>query len=108
GAGSYAACTSPQTYNGLTDGDYTFSVRAKDADGNVDPSPATRTFTVDTTAPDTTITTATTGANASFAFSSEPGATFECKLDRPSGAGSYAACTSPQTYSSLADGDYTF
>ena len=110
--GTYAACTSPQNLGTLADGTYTFSVRAKDAAGNVDPTPATRTFTVDTTAPDTTINSGPTGTiaatTASFAFSSEAGATFECKLDRPSGAGTYATCTSPQAYSGLTDGAYTF
>ena len=108
GAGTFAACTSPQTYTGLTDGSYTFTVRAKDAAGNVDQTPATRSFTVDTTAPETTIDSATTGASSSFSFTSEPGATFECKLDGPSGAGTYATCTSPQTYTGLTDGAYTF
>jgi CSLREA domain-containing protein len=35
-------------YTGLADGPHTFSVRATDIAGNVDPTPATRTFTVDT------------------------------------------------------------
>lgn len=39
------------TLNGLSQGIHTFSVRAKDAAGNVDESPATRAFTVDTVAP---------------------------------------------------------
>src|SRR5215212_4367086 len=39
-------CTSPQTYTNLTAGtEYTFKVWAKDAAGNIDPTPATRTFT---------------------------------------------------------------
>ena len=44
-AGSYGACTSPQPYT-LPDGDYTFYVRAKDAAGNVDASPASHFFTM--------------------------------------------------------------
>jgi hypothetical protein len=40
----------------------------------------------------------------SFTFSSQPGVNFECKLD----AATYAACTSPQTYTGLADGPHTF
>jgi acid phosphatase type 7 len=39
-------CTSPKTYTGLTAGTtYTFRVWAQDAAGNLDPTPATRTFT---------------------------------------------------------------
>ena len=80
--------------------------------GNTDPTPATRSFTVDTGPPDTAITSGPRARRArprpSFGFSSEPGATFECKLDRPSGAGTYALCTSPQGYTAALDGNYTF
>src|SRR5215208_1723827 len=39
-------CSSPKTYTNLTAGtQYTFKVWAKDAAGNIDPTPATRTFT---------------------------------------------------------------
>jgi hypothetical protein len=43
---AYAACASPQTYSGLTAGTHTFAVRATDAAGNADPTPATRTWTI--------------------------------------------------------------
>ncbi len=45
----------PSSYkilNGLTDGPHFFTVRAKDASGNIDPTPAIRNFTVDTTPPE--------------------------------------------------------
>ena len=45
-SGAYAGCTSPKTYSGLSAGEHTFSVRAVDGAGNVDPSPATRTWRV--------------------------------------------------------------
>jgi N-acetylglucosamine-6-sulfatase len=47
-----ASCTSPESYSGLTAGtEYTFSVRATDASGNADATPATRSFTPSGDAP---------------------------------------------------------
>jgi hypothetical protein len=107
--GGFEPCLSPQTYSSLSEGEHTFSVRATDEAGNTDPTPDSRTWTVDTTAPETTIDSGPsdpTGSNsATFEFSSEdPNATFECSLD----SGSYESCSSPQTYNSLADGSHTF
>jgi hypothetical protein len=112
---TWTSCSSPRTYSALADGAHTFSVRATDAAGNVDATPATRTWTVDTTTPpdttppDTSITggpsgTATSG-DASFSFSAtESGSTFECQLDSPS----WTSCSSPRSYSGLANGAHTF
>jgi hypothetical protein len=62
----------------------------------------------DTTPPDTQITSGPSGTtsstSASFAFSSEQGASFECKLD----TATWAACTAPRSYSSLAEATHTF
>ncbi|HMN30613.1 MAG TPA: hypothetical protein PKE45_20850, partial [Caldilineaceae bacterium] len=107
--GSFASCTSPANYNGLSAGSHTFEVRAINGSGNPDASPASYTWTVDTAAPDTTITanptTPTNNTSASFSFTSdEVGSTFECKLD----SGAFTACTSSQTYNSLGNGDHTF
>ena len=114
-AGSFASCTTPFTTTALSDGSHTFEVRATDAAGNTDASPASRTFTVDTTLPvdttppDTTITSGPTGTInvhvSTFTFtSSEAGSTFECRID----AGTFASCTTPFTTSSLANGTHTF
>ncbi len=55
-------CSSPKTYSGLSDGAHTFSVTATDPAGNVDPTPATASWTVDTTAPDVTLGAPTPGS----------------------------------------------
>ena len=44
-------CTSPRSYTGLAQGSHTFQVAATDAAGNTDPSPAVRTWSVDSVAP---------------------------------------------------------
>lgn len=108
-AGAFAACTTPFTTAPLADGSHTLQVRAKDTIGNVDPTPATATWTVDTTAPNTTIATgpaATVAAkSSSFTFTSneDPNVTYECRID----AGTFAACTTPFTSPQLADGAHT-
>jgi hypothetical protein len=48
---SWTACASPQAYSDLADGAHTFEVRAVDAAGNPDQSPAAFQWTVDTTVP---------------------------------------------------------
>ena len=48
---TFSTCSSPKSYPTLTDGSHLFSVRAIDAAGNVDQTPAQRSFTVDTQAP---------------------------------------------------------
>ena len=52
----YGACTSPKQYTDLTDGLHAFSVRAIDASGLPDPTPASYTWNVDTTNPSSAIT----------------------------------------------------
>jgi len=109
--GGWAVCPSPQTLSSLADGSHTFEVRAKDTLGNTDATPESYTWTVDTTAPSTTLTSTSKPTNpsnvatASFEFSSDDStATFECKLD----TGGWAVCTSQHTLSGLADGSHTF
>jgi hypothetical protein len=105
---AFALCSSPKSYVNLSDGSHTFQVRARDAAGSTDATPAFRTWTVDTAAPHTTIHSGPSGPtnedNVTFTFSSEDGATFECSLD----GAAYAACTSPKTYTNLSDGHHTF
>jgi CSLREA domain-containing protein len=47
----FSGCASPKDYTSLADGSHTFEVRAIDAAGNTDPTPAKRSWTVDATAP---------------------------------------------------------
>lgn len=60
-AGAFAACTSPQNYTGLALGSHTFEVRAVDTAGNVDPTPASFTWTITAGSTGPVTVTATTG-----------------------------------------------
>jgi large repetitive protein len=105
--GAFSTCTTPKSYSGLSDGSHTFTVRATDAAGNVDQSPASFTWVVDTVAPDTTITSPAPSLNstaATFTFTASESATFQCKLD----GAAFAACTSPEEYFGLGSGPHTF
>jgi len=72
--GAATTCTSPAPYSGLSDGSHTFSVAAT-ANGVTDPTPATASWTVDTTPPVVTSTNPTTGATG-VPISSSVTATF--------------------------------
>ena len=113
---SFGACnTQPKTYANLADGAYEFEVRAIDAAGNEQSTATAFDWTVDnsladTTPPDTSIATKPSdpsdSSTAAFTYtSSEPGSTFQCKLD----AAAFAACPSAGvTYSGFGDGQHTF
>jgi hypothetical protein len=105
--GAFGACTSPRDVDGLSDGQHTFAVRASDATGNPDPSPATRTWRVDGTAPETQFDSGpgdgatTESRSVTYGFSSsEDGSSFECSLD----GALFTACATPLTISGLGDG----
>lgn len=99
-------CPEPLTYTGLADGTHVLAARATDAQGNVEATPVTYTWTVSSEIPSAPAITSdtTTATGASFGFSGTPGATFSCSLD---GAPA-APCTSPQGYVGLAAGAHTF
>ena len=106
-AGAWAACTSPWTTAALADGAHSVSVRARDAAGNTDASPAARSFTVDTAAPHTTITSQpgalSLSGSGSVSFTvNESGAGSQCRLDN----GAWSACSSPYQVSGLGVGQH--
>jgi len=107
--GGWSSCVSPKTYSGLSDGNYEFDVRAIDSAGNVDSTPATYSWTIDTIPPETTMTSypqnLTNSTSATFEFTcDEENCTFECQID----GGSWETCTSPKTYTNLSEGSHTF
>ena len=88
----------------VPDGTHTFFVRAKDPAGNVDPTPAEKTFTHRHDAARRRRC-APTAARRSYVLGhARRGRRFECKLDE----GEFAACTSPYAPGPLADGEHTF
>ena len=106
---AFAACSASFSTASLADGTHTLSVRARDAANNVDATPASHGWTVDTGPPETTIGAAepspTSDPTGDFTFtSSEAGSTFQCQLD----GGTFAACTTPYSTAALPDGSHTF
>jgi hypothetical protein len=99
----------PADFGGLEVGSHAFEVTATDEFGNVETTPAVRSWTVDLTSPDTAITsgpgTTINTASATFTFeSADPdGAGFECSLD----SSDWIPCASPTTYSNLPNGAHT-
>lgn len=111
GSPSYVACSSPYTSTALSDGSYTFRVRATDDAGNQ--ATATQSFTVDATPPSLSIDSGPAGATndgtPTFDFTAEPGAAVECSIDH--GTPAYGTCSGAGTHTPgapLPDGDYFF
>ena len=92
--GQFTPCTSPRQYTDLSKGNHTFRVRAIDASGFVDPSPASATWSITAGSLDATIVdqpdNPSTSATARFTFTGSANARgFECKLDDSSFTGMY-------------------
>ena len=115
----FGACPSPvgepqkADYSGLSDGSHTFRVRAIDAAGNIDPNAPSRPWTVDTVGPNATITdgppSLSNSLSATFTFSgAESGGGYECKVDAAGSPGTFAACTSGQSFAVQSPGTFTF
>jgi len=102
-------------FSGLAEGSHTVAVAAIDEAGNVDPTPATATFTVDLTAPDTQILTGpaegstVSAASAVFTIAGTDNLTppaqlaFSYSVD----GGSYSGTATTISLTSLANGAHT-
>lgn len=88
--------------------DQTFNFVLKQTFNSVDSSVATVSWIKDTAAPTITISAQPPATNlqksATFSFSTDETATFQCKLD----SGTYATCTSPYSNASLSNGSHSF
>jgi arylsulfatase A-like enzyme len=112
----FQTCSSPRIYNNLADGTHIFDVRAVRVPAQIDPTPASTTWTIDATAPDTQLTPSsgfsihrtvatfniTTTASQSSNVAEAP-ARLECKLD----GASYSPCRPTRTVSGLTKGAHT-
>jgi hypothetical protein len=107
---TWTPCSTPTVLAGLSDGLHRFAARATDGRRNTDPTPASRTWTVDTSPPDTRIVTGpedgllTNSRSASFILESEPGARFECALD----GSAFGACSALVALANLSLGGHAF
>ena len=102
----FEPCGSPASYHGLGDGAHAFSVRARDAVGNLS-APVGHSWTIDTAAPETMLAaapTSGTATSATFGFAASERATFECRID----GAPFALCGSPKSYGGLIRGDHQF
>jgi len=106
---NWQVCSSTQQYSDLINGSHIFQVRAKDANQNLDSTPAQHQWTIDNVPPQTEISThppsLTNQAQANFTFfSNEENSTFECKIDESE----WENCQSPKIYNDLAEGEHAF
>src|SRR3954451_3114355 len=95
-SGDSAFCADSVSYDLTGDGAYTFTVREPDGAPSV-----TRSFTLDRTPPPPPE--LHQAGDGTFTFSSEPGSTFECRIDDAA----FAPCTSPLRVDGLPPGTHT-
>jgi hypothetical protein len=108
---AFTACASPTDLSALAEGVHNFRVRARDAAGNVDETPAERAWNVDTIAPGVTINAGVADGGATndttptwtFTTAGSP-STIECRID----SAAYAPCTTTFTASTLSLTTHTF
>jgi hypothetical protein len=103
----YTPCSDSYALPTYSDGTYTFTVRAINPDGVVDPTPAVSSIVVDTAAPDTTITRLSPNPNGNpvtdFILTANETAGFICILD----GAPYESCSQSYSTEPLEDGEHT-
>ena len=110
-----SSCANPELFEGLLPGVHELYAAAKDAAGNVDPTPEVYRWTVGPppgvaftrTPPEQS-----TENTATFEFTSDVpgnvGVTFECAFGEAIEAEIWAPCTSPKTFTNLVFGEHEF
>lgn len=107
--GAFAACTAPHALT-VADGDHEFAVRAVDAAGNADPTPASARWTARSTAPLRVVIDDAPPALWPVDYfdmqfhASDPAAALECSLD----GAAFEPCESPLPITTRYDLDSTF
>ncbi len=107
--GAWILVDSEHQLASLSDGSHTYEAKAIDAAGNEQMTTVSYAWTIDATAPESTITnqpaSLSASSSASFEFScNDSPCTYEYRLDD----GSWTSATSPLSLSSIADGSHTF
>jgi len=106
--GGFSPCPSSFSLTDLPVGSHTLAAYAVDLAGNVDSTPASASWTVDTVAPDTSIVLApaatTVATSATFTLAASEATLFECSLD----GAAFAPCTQSATFAGLAVGSHRF
>jgi hypothetical protein len=104
---SFATVASTFSFNGITEGAHRVDVRAVDAAGNVDASPATFQVTVDQSPPETAFTLVpsqfSNSSTANFEIRTDPDALLDASLD----GAPFARVTSTPEFAGLAEGTHT-
>jgi hypothetical protein len=104
---AFATVASSFSFNGVTEGAHRVEVRAVDAAGNADASPATFQVTVDVSRPDATFTLAPSqyanSTTATFEISTDPDAVLDASLD----GAPFARVTTRAEFPGLTEGAHT-
>ena len=111
---TYAACTSPVTYNGLTDGSHTFSVEAIYGSGSTATTGGPTTYSWVVVPPDPVITSAPNDPSADsspdfkFTDASSASVVFSCWIDSKTHVGCGSNAAGEYQASKLAKGSHCF